>query len=169
DLTSYALIEEDSNGYPLWTTEFSAVEDTWVENNVVYSEHDADGNRIVESWGYTSGSDGIWGTFDDFGYLSLTQYNSQGERISASAQRPGTDGIWGTADDTESLDFIYQLEQDTDILALNTGVRPQRCSDLLSGLSASGSLNIRVRDQNGAPLAGVTVQLNDNGVTQVTD
>ncbi|MCB1836342.1 MAG: hypothetical protein KDH99_01865, partial [Alcanivoracaceae bacterium] len=165
-LSSYSIIDEDINGYPLVTTYYDLSD---MITNVEYTERDADGNIIRQGWSYSPGNDGIWATSDDYSYYALYFFNMSGEQIASGMERVGPDGIWGTEDDTISIDSISQLEYDLDVLALNGGVNADTCGTLLSGLGASGDINLLVRDQNGAPLSGVVAQLGPNGATVTTD
>ncbi|MGB1220683.1 MAG: carboxypeptidase-like regulatory domain-containing protein, partial [Alcanivoracaceae bacterium] len=163
-LTDYAIIEEDGNGYALWTTWYTAAD---AVSYVEYTERDAGGNILRQGWGYSPGADLAWGTFDDFGYFSVSEYDGS-DLVSSGTERPGDDGLWGTEDDTYSLDAIYQMLNDPDTLALNSGEEAPGCADLLTGIGASGDINVHVVDQNGAPLSGVIAQLNQAGSTVTT-
>ncbi|MCC1496662.1 carboxypeptidase-like regulatory domain-containing protein [Alcanivorax sp. 1008] len=166
ELSSYSIIEEGVNGYPLFTTDYTLAGEV---SNVEYSEHDANGNIIRQGSAYSPGSDGTWGTSDDFAYYGVYFFNLSGDLLSAGSERPGADGVWGTEDDTFTIDSIYQYESDIDVLALNVGNTPDVCGSLVSGLGASGDINLLVRDQAGAPLSGVIAQLNQSGATVTTD
>lgn len=156
-LTGYSIIDEDLNGYPLETVYYTLADEI---SYVQYTEHDADGNIIREGWSSTPGS-----------YTSYTVqfFNNAGELLARGSEYIGSDGQWGTADDTFSIQSIYQLANELDVLALNTGVMGDTCGTLLSGLGASGDINLLVRDQSGAPLSGVIAQLGPNGATVTTD
>src|SRR5690606_12302014 len=96
-------------------------------------------------------------------------FNNAGELLARGSEGIGSDGQWGTEDDTASIQSIYQLANDLDVLALNTGVAGDTCGTLPTSLGASGDINLLVRDQNGAPLSGVIAQLGANGSTVTTD
>ncbi|MCK5875554.1 MAG: carboxypeptidase regulatory-like domain-containing protein [Alcanivoracaceae bacterium] len=166
ELGSYNIIDEDINGYPLWISYYT---NTDVLSYVEYAERDAAGNIVRQSYSFAPGDDGIWATSDDFSYYSLYFFNMNDELVSAGTERVGADGEWGTGDDTVSTDWIYLLENDIDVLALNAGNAADVCGSLISGIGASGDINVLVRDQNGAPLPGVIAQLNQSGATVTTD
>lgn len=162
-LKGYTIIEEDINGNPIVSIFHNAA---GVVTSSDYRELDADGNVVRLGYGYTSGDDGIWGTSDDFKYFYTYSFNSSGEPLNSRFDEPGDDGIWFTADDLSQISQINKLSNSINGYAQSVGSTGDLCADLSSG---SGSINLLVRDQNNAPLAGVVVQLNHNGATQTTD
>ena len=163
-ITGYNIVVEDGNGYPRNTTWYT-VDD--VITNVGYTEYDSRGNVTRQSSAYSPGTDGIWGTSDDYGYYDVRDYNSDNEITTWFNEYPGSDGVWGTLDDYTTLGDIAILDYDIDALPGNTGYFPLSCDDLMS--VASGSINVEVRDQNGDPLAGAVAQLNSQGSTATTN
>src|SRR5690606_38130639 len=83
-LSSYSIIDEDINGYPLVTTYYDLSD---MITNVEYTERDADGNIIRQGWSYSPGNDGIWATSDDFSYYALYFFNMSGEQIASGMER----------------------------------------------------------------------------------
>lgn len=165
-LSSYSIVEEDLNGYPLVTIYYDVAD---VISYAEYTERDANGNIIRQGWSYAPGPDGIWASGDDFSYYALYFFNAEGQQIGSGTERVGADGLWGTEDDSSTYDAISLYEQDTGLLAYNVGLQGDSCTTLLSGIGASGDINLLVRDQNGAPLSGVIAQLDASGATVTTD
>ncbi|MDF1628894.1 MAG: carboxypeptidase-like regulatory domain-containing protein [Alcanivoracaceae bacterium] len=166
DLVGYDIIEEDLNGYPLTTIYYTSAGEV---SYARYTEHDANGNIVRDGYSFASGEDGIWATSDDFNNYGLSFFNMNGDLVAQGDERIGADGEWGTADDTITISWLYLLEYDVDVLALNVGDSTDACGSLLSGVGAAGDIDLLVRDQAGAPLSGVTAQLNQSGATVTTD
>ena len=166
DLSSYEIIEEDLNGYPLTTIYYTSAGEV---SYARYTEHDADGNIVRDGYSFAPGDDGIWATDDDFTNYGLSFFNMNGDLVAQGDERIGADGEWGTEDDSITISWLYLLEYDVDVLALNVGESTDTCGSLLSGIGASGDINLLVRDETGAPLSGVIAQLNQSGATVTTD
>ena len=166
DLLGYDIIEEDLNGYPLTTIYYTSAGEV---SYARYTEHDANGNIVRDGYSFAPGDDGIWATSDDFNNYGLRFFNMNGDLVAQGDERIGADGEWGTEDDTITISWLYLLEYDVDVLALNVGESTDTCGSLLSGVGASGDINLLVRDQTGAPLSGVIAQLNQSGATVTSD
>src|SRR5690606_13140761 len=136
DLNSYEVIEEDLNGYPLTTIYYSSAGQV---SDARYTERDANGNIIRDGYSYAPGADGIWATSDDFTNYGLSFFNMNGDLVAQGDERIGADGEWGTEDDTITISWLYLLEYDVDVLALNVGEFTDTCGSLLSGIGASTS------------------------------
>ena len=164
--TSKRFIEEDTNGYPLWTTEYTLDEnDNWTIYNITYSQRDSLGRALTTAAAYSPGTDGIWRTTDDFSQAyGTTGFNVNGDALNAvTYTSAGEDGIWFTADDVIRYDYIYAMQTSPNDHATNNGFAMASCADIQQ--ATTGDIAIEVRDGSGNALSDVTIMLGDAGPT----